>query len=178
MECSNNFCPLQLYMSSTTVSLTPGQCYTEFNEGALMSWCHSWHHIVNSYVAGEKKTGSTAFPCSLSLGNHGLFPKSFVSPTSNAFLIQVVIFHLWLSQRSHCGQNITNTLVKNLYAAYLSEFSSAVFITITTKPVLQKPSDRAYSWGQYVHTHYKPAGMKLFSKSIIVQALRILNILC
>lgn len=94
MECSNNFCPLQLYMSSTTVSLTPGQCYTEFNEGALMSGCHSWHHIVNSYVAGEKKTGSTASPCSLPLGNHGLFPKSFVSPTSNDFLIQVVIFHL------------------------------------------------------------------------------------
>lgn len=39
MGRSNSLCPLQLYISSTTVSLTPGQCYTEFNEGALMNEC-------------------------------------------------------------------------------------------------------------------------------------------
>lgn len=166
----NNLCPLQLYIPSTTAFLTPGQCHTEFNEGALMNES-SWS--CSQQLCGWMRKSLNA----LGLLVHCYlvsFQTVLVSATSSDFLMQAVIFHLWLSQRSHSGQNIIKPLVKNQYAAYLPESYSVAVITVTTKPVLQELSEKAYSQDQCVCTHYEPAGMKFSFKSIkcvLVQAL-------
>lgn len=167
---SNNSWPLQLYIPSTTASLTPGQCYTEFNEGPLMNECsRSYRQHLCRWV----RKGLNAL-CLLIHCHLVAFQNTLLSAISSDFLIQAIIFHLWLSQRSHSGQNIIKPLVKNQCAAYLPESCSVVLITVTMKPVLQEPSEMAYSQDQNVCTHYKPAGMKFSFKSIkclLVQAL-------
>lgn len=170
MGGSSNLWPLQLYILSTTASLTPGQCYTEFNEGAFMNE-YSWSYRQQLRTRVRKSLNAPGLHVHCHLVS---FRNPLVSATSSDFSIQAVIFHLWLSQRSHSGQKRYQGVSKNQYAAYLPESCSVVLITVTMKLVLQEPSEMAYSQDQYVCTHYKHAGMKFSFESIkclFVQAL-------
>lgn len=120
----------------------------------------------------EKKRECTGSPGSLSLG---LFPKCFGLNYQQWFFNMSCYFPSLtfskITQWPKCYQAISK---KNQYAAYLHESCSIILITATMKPMLQGPSEMAYSQDQYVYTHYKSAGMKFYFKSIkclLVQAL-------
>lgn len=100
MGGSSNLWPLQLYIPSTTASLTPGQCYSEFNEGAFMNeYSRSYRQQLRTWVRKSLNAPGLLVHCHLVS-----FQNPLVSATSSDFSIQAVIFHLWLSQRSHSGQ--------------------------------------------------------------------------